>query len=92
MSRNVRLWPLLTGTQRYEKVVSTRNRGHGHFIDAPILAYLIDHVVKLVVDRGRPPAYLSDVLFHAYPTDPRGTGYPSSHTAVTVAVVVGAWP
>ncbi len=48
--------------------------------------------MKLVVDRGRPPAYLSDVLFHGYPTDPRGTGYPSSHTAVTVAVVVGAWP
>jgi N-acyl homoserine lactone hydrolase len=38
----VRLWPLLTGTQRYEKIVSTRNRGHGHFIDAPILAYLIE--------------------------------------------------
>jgi membrane-associated phospholipid phosphatase len=59
---------------------------------AGMLAYLIDNVVKLVVDRGRPPAYLSDVFFHGYPTDPRGTGYPSSHTAVTVAVVVGAWP
>jgi N-acyl homoserine lactone hydrolase len=42
MSRALRLWPLLTGTQRYEKVVSTRNRGHGQFIDAPILAYLIE--------------------------------------------------
>ena len=42
MSRAVRLWPLLTGTQRYEKVVSTRDRGHGQFIDAPILAYLIE--------------------------------------------------
>jgi N-acyl homoserine lactone hydrolase len=42
MSRALRLWPLLTGTQRYEKVVSTRNRGHGHYIDAPILAYLIE--------------------------------------------------
>ena len=59
---------------------------------AGILAYLVDNVVKLIVDRGRPPAYLSDVLFHGYPVDPRGTGYPSSHTAVTVAVVVGAWP
>ena len=59
---------------------------------AGILAYLVDNVVKLVVDRGRPPAYLSDVLFHGYPTDPRGTGYPSSHTAVTVAVIVAAWP
>ena len=42
MSRALRIWPLLTGTQRYEKVVSTRNRGHGQFIDAPILAYLIE--------------------------------------------------
>jgi N-acyl homoserine lactone hydrolase len=42
MTRAVRLWSLLTGTQRYEKIVSTRNRGHGQFIDAPILAYLIE--------------------------------------------------
>jgi N-acyl homoserine lactone hydrolase len=41
-SRALRLWPLLTGTQRYEKVVSTRDRGHGQFIDAPIVAYLIE--------------------------------------------------
>jgi N-acyl homoserine lactone hydrolase len=33
---------LLTATQRYEKTVSTRNRGHGTFIEAPILAYLIE--------------------------------------------------
>ena len=42
MARALRLWPLLTGTHRYEKVVSTRHRGHGEFIDAPILAYLIE--------------------------------------------------
>jgi N-acyl homoserine lactone hydrolase len=42
MTRATRLWPLLTGTQRYEKVVSTRNRGHGQYIDAPILGYLIE--------------------------------------------------
>jgi N-acyl homoserine lactone hydrolase len=42
MTRAIRLWPLLTGTQRYEKIVSTRDRGHGQFIDAPILAYLIE--------------------------------------------------
>jgi len=59
---------------------------------AGILAYLLDNAMKVVVDRGRPPVYLSDVLFHGYPTDPRGSGYPSSHTAVAVAVVVGAWP
>jgi N-acyl homoserine lactone hydrolase len=38
MTRAIRLWPLLTGTQRYEKVVSTRNRGHGEYIQALILA------------------------------------------------------
>ena len=42
MAGATRLWPLLTGTQRYEKVVSTRNRGHGQYIQAPILAYLIE--------------------------------------------------
>lgn len=42
MIRATRLWALLTGTHRYEKVVSTRNRGHGHYIESPILAYLIE--------------------------------------------------
>jgi len=42
MSRALRIWPLLTATQRYEKLVSTRNRGHGVFVEAPILAYLIE--------------------------------------------------
>ena len=59
---------------------------------AGLLAYVLDNIVKLIVDRGRPPAYLSDVLVHGYPTDPHGTGYPSSHTAVAVAVVIAAWP
>lgn len=42
MSHALKLWPLLTGSIRYEKTLSTRNRGHGEFIDAPILAYLIE--------------------------------------------------
>lgn len=42
MSRALRLWPLLTGTHHYEKIVSTRDRGKGEFIDAPILAYLVE--------------------------------------------------
>jgi len=63
-----------------------------HAAGAGILAYLMANALKGVVDRGRPPAYLSDVLVHGYPTDPRGSGYPSSHTAVAIAVVVGAWP
>ena len=37
-----KLWPLLTATHHYEKTLSTRNRGAGTMIDAPILAYLIE--------------------------------------------------
>src|SRR5688500_15744877 len=42
MPHTTKVWPLLTGTIRYEKTISTRNRGHGEFIEAPILAYLIE--------------------------------------------------
>jgi N-acyl homoserine lactone hydrolase len=42
MSPVKRLWPLLTATHRYNKSLSTRNRGHGQTIEAPILAYLIE--------------------------------------------------
>lgn len=42
MSNALKIWTLLTGTIRYEKIISTRNRGHGQWIEAPILAYLIE--------------------------------------------------
>jgi len=42
MTQVRRFWPLLTGTHHYEKTLSTRGRGHGVFLDAPILAYLIE--------------------------------------------------
>lgn len=42
MTQVKRFWPLLTGTHKYEKTLSTRNRGHGEIIEAPILAYLIE--------------------------------------------------
>lgn len=42
MTQVKRFWPLLTGVHRYEKTLSTRGRGEGVFIDAPILAYLIE--------------------------------------------------
>lgn len=42
MTQVKKFWPLLTGTHRYEKTLSTRNHGHGVFIQAPILAYLIE--------------------------------------------------
>lgn len=42
MSQVLKLWPLLTATHRYDKSFSTRNRGEGTLIEAPILAYLIE--------------------------------------------------
>lgn len=42
MSRVLTFRPLLTGVHRYEKTLSTRNRGKGVIIEAPILAYLIE--------------------------------------------------
>ncbi len=42
MTQVKKFWPILTGTHRYDKTLSTRNRGHGTIIEAPILAYLIE--------------------------------------------------
>ncbi|WP_250537259.1 N-acyl homoserine lactonase family protein [Caballeronia sp. AZ10_KS36] len=42
MTQVLRMWPLLTAMHRYDKSVSTRRRGVGTEIDAPILAYLIE--------------------------------------------------
>ena len=42
MTQVTRFWPLLTGTHRYDKTLSTRGRGAGEIIEAPILAYLIE--------------------------------------------------
>ncbi len=40
--KGIRLTALLTGTHRYEKTLSTRHRGAGVIVQAPILAYLIE--------------------------------------------------
>lgn len=37
-----RILPLLTGYSRYDKTLSTRDRGAGEVITAPILAYLVE--------------------------------------------------
>ena len=42
MTQVLRFRPLLTGTHRYEKTLSTRGRGQGVMLEAPILAYLIE--------------------------------------------------
>jgi N-acyl homoserine lactone hydrolase len=42
MTQVRKLWPLLTATHRYDKTISTYQRGRGQLIEAPILAYLIE--------------------------------------------------
>lgn len=42
MTQVKKLWPILTGRHFYEKTLSTRGRGQGEIIKAPILAYLIE--------------------------------------------------
>src|SRR5450830_2039160 len=42
MTQVKKMWPLLTATHRYDKSISTYQRGRGQQIGAPILAYLIE--------------------------------------------------
>ncbi|MFT5659949.1 MAG: N-acyl homoserine lactone hydrolase [Sulfurimonas sp.] len=42
MTQVKKLWPILTGTHRYDKSLSTRGHGKGTLIDVPLLAYLIE--------------------------------------------------
>jgi N-acyl homoserine lactone hydrolase len=42
MTQVRKLWPLLTATHRYDKSISTYQRGWSQQIEAPILAYLIE--------------------------------------------------
>jgi len=66
VTRANRLWPLLTGTQRYEKCVSTRARGAGVFIEAPILAYLIETPQgRILYDVGCDYRKIADPALHA---------------------------
>ncbi|MBK7363615.1 MAG: N-acyl homoserine lactonase family protein [Nitrosomonas sp.] len=61
MPHALKVWPLLTGTIRYEKTISTYNRGHGQWIDAPILAYLIEtNQGRILYDVGCDYRKLSD--------------------------------
>ena len=56
-----RFWPILTGTHRYEKTLSTRGRGQGEMIEAPILAYLIEtNQGRILYDVGCDYAKITD--------------------------------
>ena len=71
MAHALKVWPLLTGTIRYEKTISTRNRGHGKFIDAPILAYLIETPNgRILYDAGCDYRKVADPALRARYFDP----------------------
>lgn len=66
MTQVTRMWPLLTATHRYDKSISTLNRGRGQQIEAPILAYLIETANgRILYDVGCDHAKIHDPLARA---------------------------
>lgn len=71
MTSVLRLWPLLTATHRYDKSISTRGRGRGERIEAPILAYLIETTQgRILFDVGCDYRKLADPALRAKWFDP----------------------
>jgi N-acyl homoserine lactone hydrolase len=71
MTQVRKLWPLLTATHRYDKTVSTYNRGRGQIIEAPILAYLIETANgRILYDVGCDYNKIADPLERAQWYDP----------------------
>ncbi|HTV21521.1 MAG TPA: hypothetical protein VMG12_22690, partial [Polyangiaceae bacterium] len=68
---SVRITPLLTGLHRYDKSLSTRGRGHGVLIEAPILAYLIETPNgRILYDVGCDYFKIADAALRARHYDP----------------------
>ena len=53
-------------------------------------ALALAHVAKAITDRPRPYQVIADAVLRQQPA--HGTSFPSSHTAVTVAVVIALVP
>jgi N-acyl homoserine lactone hydrolase len=71
MTQVKKLWPLLTATHRYDKSISTFNRGRGQQIEAPILAYLLETTNgRILYDVGCDHAKISDPVARARYYDP----------------------
>jgi len=67
----LKLWPLLTATHRYDKSISTRARGQGQRIEAPVLAYLIETTQgRILFDVGCDYQKLADPALRAKWYDP----------------------
>lgn len=71
MTQVRRLWPLLTATHRYDKSISTWQRGQGQMIDAPILAYLLETTNgRILYDVGCDHRKIDDPVARARYYDP----------------------
>lgn len=76
MTQVLRLRPLLTATHRYDKSLSTRNRGQGEIIHAPILAYLIEtRNGRILFDVGCDYAKIADPSLRAEYYDPESFAF-----------------
>ena len=76
MSQVKKLWPLLTATHRYDKSISTLNRGMGQMIEAPILAYLIETANgRILYDVGCDHAKIHDPVLRARHYDPSSLAF-----------------
>jgi undecaprenyl-diphosphatase len=53
-------------------------------------AFLLDNAAKLIADRARPYQVMADAVLRQQPA--HGTSFPSSHTAVTLAVAIALVP
>ena len=53
-------------------------------------AWLMAHVTKAIADRSRPYEVMADAVLRQQPA--HGTSFPSSHTAVTLAVAIALVP
>ena len=53
-------------------------------------AWVLAHVTKAIADRPRPYEVMADAVLRQQPA--HGTSFPSSHTAVTLAVVIALVP
>ena len=54
------------------------------------VAWLLTHVVKVIADRPRPYEVMVDAVLRQQPA--HGTSFPSSHTAVTLAIAIALVP
>jgi membrane-associated phospholipid phosphatase len=59
-------------------------------VAAAAVAWLLAHAAKAIADRPRPYQVMADAVLRQQPA--HGTSFPSSHTAVTLAVVIALVP